>query len=76
MPDLQERAREDSDSSSDEEGTGIEESKTDISYEEPQLLDSRTYTQVLRGNPASHFEPINYDKITNTNFNNITLEQM
>ena len=43
---LQERSREDSDSSSDEEG--IEESKTEASYEEPQL-DSKTYTQVLTG---------------------------
>ena len=74
MPDLQERAREDSDSSSDEEGTGIEESKTDISYEEPQLLDSRTYTQVLRGNPASHFEPINYDKIISNKYNPLKVD--
>ena len=64
IPGLQERAREDSDSSSDEEE--IEELKIEASYEEPQLLDSRTYTQVLiTGTPVSHSEPINYEKIIN-----------
>ena len=47
MPGLQERAREDSDSSSDEEG--IEESKTETSYEEPQLVN----WYVNRNNPPS-----------------------
>ena len=72
MPGLQERAREDSDSSSNEEGTGIEEWKTEASYEEPQLLDSRTYTQVLTGTPGSHSEPIDYEKIISNKYDSLT----
>ena len=55
MPVLQKRAHEDTDSSSNEEGTRIVELKTDATYEESQLLDSRTYTQVLKKNSSVTF---------------------
>ena len=71
MPSLQERAHEDSDSSSNEER--IEESKTEASYEEPQL-DSRTFTQVLTGTPASHSESIDYEKIISNKYNSLTVD--
>ena len=74
MPVLQERGRKDSDSSSYEECTGIEESKTDASYEEPKLLDSRIYTQVLSGTPGSHSEPINYDKIISNKYDTLKVD--
>ena len=74
MPVLQERAREDSSSSSDEPTTGIKESKTNESYEEPTLLDSRTYTQVLSGTPAVHSEPINYEKIITNKYDPLKVD--
>ena len=72
MPSLQERAREDSDSSSNEEET--EELKTEASYEELQLLDSRKYTQVLIGTLASHSEPIDYDKIISNKYDPLKVD--
>ena len=74
MPALQESARKDSSSSSNEPGTGIEQSKTDKSYEGPTLLDSRTYTHVLSGTPEKHSEPINYEKIITNTYDSLKVD--
>ena len=72
-PGLQGRAREDSNSSSNEEG--VEELKTEASYEETQL-DSRTFTQVITRTPASNSEPIDYEKIVNNKYNPLTVNSV
>ena len=73
MPGLQGRAREDSNSSSNEEG--VEELKTEASYEETQL-DSRTFTQVITRTPASNSEQIDYEKIVNNKYNPLTVNSV
>ena len=47
---------------SNEYGEGFNETKVDTSFDET-TLDSRTFTQVLQGTPASNSTPINYEKI-------------